>query len=205
MGWVMTGSAALTAFYMFRLYYKIFWGSAWKPGRGASPPHESPLAMTIPLVFLAAVTCVAGFIPFGEFVSSNGHVYHIELNTTVAITSVIVALLAIGLATWMYIRPAQPVAESLAKHFSGLHKAAYNRFYIDEVYQFVTHKIIFGCISRPIAWFDRHVVDGFFNFLAWGAEATSEGIKGFQSGRIQQYAIVFLCGALALVLLLVWT
>lgn len=205
MGWVMTGIAALTAFYMFRLYYNIFWGDeAPRPGSHAVP-HESPLAMTIPLVFLAAVTCVAGFIPFGEFVSSNGHVYHIELNTTVAITSVIVALLAIGLATWMYIRPAHPVAESLAKRFSGLHKAAYNRFYIDEVYQFITHKIIFGCISRPIAWFDRHVVDGFFNFLAWGTEAVSQNIKEFQSGRIQQYAIVFLCGALALVLLLVWT
>lgn len=205
MGWVMTGIAALTAFYMFRLYYNIFWGGEAPRPSSHAVPHESPLAMVIPLVFLAAVTCVAGFIPFGEFVSSNGHVYHIELNTTVAITSVVVALLAIGLATWMYIRPAHPVADSLAKRFSGLHKAAYNRFYIDEIYQFVTHKIIFGCISRPIAWFDRHVVDGFFNFLAWGTEAVSQNIKEFQSGRIQQYAIVFLCGALALVLLLVWT
>ncbi len=50
--------------------------------------------------------------------------------------------------------------------------AAYHRFYIDEVYQFITHRVIFGCICRPIAWFDRHVVDGFFDFLAWGADAT---------------------------------
>ena len=52
----------------------------------------------------------------------------------------------------------------------GLWTAAYHRFYLDEVYQFITHRIIFGCICRPIAWWDRHVVDGFFNFLAWSAE-----------------------------------
>ena len=80
---------------------------------------------------------------------------------------------------------------------------AYHRFYIDEIYQFITHKIIFGCISRPIAWWDRHVVDGFFNFLAWSAEATSDEIRGLQSGRIQQYALVFLLGTLALILILI--
>lgn len=72
----------------------------------------------------------------------------------------------------MYARAKQPVANALARRFRGLWTAAYHRFYIDEVYQFVTHKIIFGCISRPIAWFDRHVVDGFFDFLAWSANAT---------------------------------
>ena len=77
-----------------------------------------------------------------------------------------------------------------------------HRFYIDEVYQFITHRIIFGCISRPIAWWDRHVVDGFFDFLAWGANATSDEIRGLQSGRIQQYTFVFLLGTLALILLL---
>ena len=109
---------------------------------------------------------------------------------------------AIALAAWMYARDRQPVADRLAATFSGLHRAAYRRFYIDEVYQFITHRIIFGCICHPIAWWDRHVVDGFFNFLAWGAEATSEEIRGLQSGRIQQYTFVFLLGTLALILLL---
>ncbi|WP_370526934.1 NADH-quinone oxidoreductase subunit L [Bacteroides sp. 51] len=217
MGWVMTGIAAMTAFYMFRLYYNIFWGrdpEAGRPGYhagGEAPqpgshaehhkPKESPFSMAFPLVFLAVVTCFAGFIPFGEFVSSNGQAYHIHLNTQVAVTSVVVALAAIGLATWMYMRPKQHTIR-MGTWQRRLAAAAYNRFYIDEIYQFVTHKIIFRCISTPIAWFDRHVIDGFFDFLAWGAEAASQGIKTFQSGRIQQYAIVFLCGTLALVLLL---
>ena len=203
MGWVMTVIAAMTAFYMFRLYYGIFWGKENKELHAHHTPHESPLAMTFPLMFLAVVTCGAGFIPFGHFISSNGESYSIHLDPSVAITSVVIAIISIAIATWMYKNAKQPVADSLAKRFKGLHKAAYNRFYIDDIYQFITHKIIFRCISTPIAWFDRHVVDGFFDFLAWATNATSDEIRGLQSGQVQQYAYVFLCGALALILLLV--
>ena len=210
MGWIMTVIAAMTAFYMFRLYYGIFWGSS-KPGQKSASdeshshqhtPHESPLAMTVPLMFLAAVTIVAGFIPFGHFVSSNGEAYTIHLDWGVAGTSIAIAVISIAVATYMYKGEKQPVADALARRFNDLWTAAYHRFYIDEVYQFITHRIIFGCISRPIAWWDRHVVDGFFDFLAWGANATSDEIRGLQSGRIQQYTFVFLLGTLALILLL---
>ena len=203
MGWVMTVIAAMTAFYMFRLYYGIFWGKENKELHAHHTPHESPLAMTFPLMFLAAVTCGAGFIPFGHFISSNGESYSIHLDPSVAITSVVIAIISIAIATWMYKNAKQPVADSLAQQFKGLHKAAYHRFYIDEIYQFITHKIIFRCISTPIAWWDRHVVDGFFDFLAWATNATSDEIRGLQSGQVQQYAYVFLCGALALILLLI--
>ena len=205
MGWVMTVIAAMTAFYMFRLYYGIFWGKENKELHAHHTPHESPLAMTFPLIFLAAVTCIAGFIPFGTLVSSNGEAYHIHLDATVAVTSVLIAILSIAIATWMYARSSQPVADKLGKRFKGLHTAASHRFYIDEVYQFVTHKIIFRCISTPIAWFDRHVVDGFFDFLAWGTHATSDEIRDFQSGQVQQYAFVFLLGTLALIVTLLLT
>ena len=79
MGWVMTGIAGLTAFYMFRLYYNIFWGRENRELHAAHRPHEAPLTMTLPLVFLAAVTCVAGFIPFGKLVSSDGMPYTIHI------------------------------------------------------------------------------------------------------------------------------
>lgn len=159
--------------------------------------------MTLPLIILAAVTCVAGFIPFGRFISSDGTAYDIHLDWAVAGTSVAVAIAAIAMATYMYAGSRQPVADALARRFHGLWTAAYHRFYLDEVYQFVTHKIIFGCISRPIAWFDRHVIDGFFDFLAWSADATSDEIRGLQSGHVQQYVFVFLLGTLALILILI--
>ena len=202
MGWVMTAIAGLTAFYMFRLYYGIFWGAENRELHAAHKPHEAPLTMTLPLVFLAAVTCVAGFIPFGEFVSSDGAPYVIHIDRSVAAVSLCVAAAAIALAAWMYARDRQPVADRLAATFSGLHRAAYRRFYIDEVYQFITHRVIFACISTPIAWFDRHVVDGFMNLLAWGANGAAWLIRDMQSGSVQRYCIWFLGGALGLTIFL---
>ncbi len=203
MGWIMTIIAAMTAFYMFRLYFGIFWGTENKELHAHHTPHEAPLSMTIPIIVLAAITCVCGWMPFGQFVSSNGEAYHIHLDPTVAVTSIVFAVAAILLATFIYSRDRQPVADALANRFSNLHKWAYHRFYMDEVYQFVTHRIIFACVSKPIAWFDRHVVDGFFNFLAWGTNSLSYAIRGFQSGRVQQYALTFFIGVLLVILILI--
>jgi NADH-quinone oxidoreductase subunit L len=200
MGWVMAVIAGMTAFYMFRLYYGIFWGT---PSENSDKHLHEAKVMTYPLIFLAAVTCVAGFIPFGHFISADGTAYTIHLEAQTVSTSIAIALIAIGLATLMYARPKQPVADALARRFNGLWTAAYHRFYIDDIYQFITHRIIFRCISTPIAWWDRHVVDGFFNFLAWATNTTSDEIRGLQSGQVQQYAYVFLCGALVLILMLV--
>ena len=202
MGWVMTFIAGLTAFYMFRLYWCIFWGKENKELHAEHRPHEAPLTMTIPLIFLAVVTLFAGWIPFGEFISSNGQAYHIHIDWKVATISLCVAAAGIALATWMYMREDRKVADGLATKFSGLHKAAYHRFYIDEIYQFITHRIIFACISTPVAWFDRHVVDGFFNMLATVTGKVSWGIRRMQSGYVQRYGIWFLGGALGLTVIL---
>lgn len=99
MGWVMTGIAGLTAFYMFRLYYGIFWGKENKELHAHHTPHEAPATMTVPLVVLAVITCVAGFIPFGDFISSDGEAYTIHLDGGVVAISLTVAIAAIALAT----------------------------------------------------------------------------------------------------------
>ena len=99
-------------------------------------------------------------------------------------------------------RPQQPVADMLEKKFKNLHTAASRRFYMDEVWLFVTKKVIFRCISTPLAWWDRHVIDQFFNFTAWGTHAAAEDIQDMQSGHVQQYAIWFLAGAIALTIIL---
>ena len=219
MGWLMTGIAGLTAFYMFRLYYNIFHHTCHSEDckdeesvqqrshtdgnrffASLRMTHENP-SMTFPLIFLAIVTCVAGFIPFGEFVSSNGEAYVIHLDGRIATTSVIVALIAIGLATWMYFRP-NPVTDRLVKRFPILHTAAYRRFYMDEAWLFVTKKVIFRCISTPLAWWDRRVIDQFFNFTAWGTHATADEVQDMQSGHVQQYAIWFLVGVVVLTVIL---
>ena len=202
-GWIMTAIAAMTAFYMFRLYFGIFWGTENKELHAAHTPHEAPLTMTFPLMFLAAVTCVAGFIPFGEFVSADGCAYEIHLDSSIATTSIVIATASILLATYIYMGERQPVADTLQNKFFSLHRWAFKRFYLDEVYQYVTHRIIFARISKPIAWFDRHIVDGFFDFLAWGTNALGYQIRGFQSGSIQKYAFVFLLGTIILLFIMI--
>ena len=201
-GWIMTGVAAMTAFYMFRLYYGIFWGTENKEAHAHHTPHEAPWTMTFPLIFLSAVTILCGFLPFGHFVSASGQAYDIHLDTQIAITSVVIAVCSIALATYIYKGEQQPIADRLYKTFPRLHRAAYKRFYQDEIWQFVTHKIIFRCVSTPIAWFDRHIVDGTFNFMAWGANEAGESIRSWQSGDVRKYAIWFITGAVALTLIL---
>ena len=212
-GWIMTGIAAMTAFYMFRLYYGIFWGTENKEAHAHHTPHEAPLSMTVPLIVLSVITVgvgvyttLAGFLgwggSFGSFVTADGRDYTIHFDTQIAITSTVIALLSICLATYIYKGESQPIADRLYKTFPKLHRAAYKRFYQDEIWQFVTHRIIFRCISTPIAWFDRHVVDGTFNFMAWGANEAGESIRPWQSGDVRQYAIWFLSGAVALTLIL---
>ena len=212
-GWWMTGVAAMTAFYMFRLYFGIFWGTENKEAHAAHTPHEAPLTMTLPLIILCVITVgvgiyttLAGFLnwggSFGSFVTASGKDYTIHFDTKIAFTSTIIAICAIALATYIYKGEKQPVADRLYKMFPRLHRAAYKRFYMDEVWMFVTHKIIFRFFSRPIAWFDRHCVDGTFNFMAWGTNEAGESLRPWQSGDVRQYAVWFLTGSVALALIL---
>jgi len=200
LGATMSFIAGLTAFYMFRLYYSIFWG---KERKHEHTPHESPFVMAFPLVFLAVVTVFAGLIPFGHFVTSDRANYDIELDKMVAGISVLVAIISITIATIMY-RKESEVPKKLATSFSGLHRAASNRFYIDEVYMFITKKIVFNSISRPLAWFDRHVIDATMNGFAGTTQWVSLKIKGVQSGQVQQYAYVFLLGTLLITALILF-
>lgn len=148
-GWIMTGVAAMTAFYMFRLYYGIFWGTENKELHAHHTPHEAPLTMTIPLIVLCIITVgvgvyttIAGFAglggSFGSFVTANGQDYTIHFDLQVAATSTIIAILSICLATYIYKGEQQPIADRLYRTFPKLHRAAYKRFYMDEVYQYST-------------------------------------------------------------------
>lgn len=212
-GWIMTGVAAMTAFYMFRLYYGIFWGTENKELHARHMPHEAPLNMTVPLIVLCVITVgvgvyttIAGFAgwggSFGSYVTAAGTEYNIHFDTQVAATSTVIAILSIALATYVYKGEKQPIADKLYKMFPRLHRAAYRRFYMDEVWMFVTHKIIFRLVSTPIAWFDRHVIDGTFDFLAWSSNEAGESIRGWQSGDVRHYAVWFISGTVALTLVL---
>ena len=191
----LSAVAGMTAFYMFRLYYKIFWWN--NPDYGHHTPHEAPMTMTFPLIFLALVSIVAGFIPFGDLVTWNREALHTQIDWAVAGTSTAIAVIAIVLATVLYYKE-NAVPTKMADACRGLWTAAYKRFYMDELYQFITHKIIFACVSRPIAWFDRRIIDGTFDLLANVTNSASYAVRKLQGGTIQGYVWVYLVGAAVL-------
>ena len=191
----MSAVAGLTAFYMFRLYYRIFWWN--KPDYSHHTPHDCEWVMTVPLVILAVISCLAGFIPFGHFVTYNGENYDIHMNWGVAGPSIAIAVVGIALATVLY-RKENPMPDRLANSMKGLYRAAYRRFYMDELYMFVTQKIIFNVICRGIQWFDTHIIDNTWNRLANATNSISFAIRKLQSGSIQMYVWIYLVGALLL-------
>jgi NADH-quinone oxidoreductase subunit L len=192
--------AGLTAFYMFRLYYSIFWGHE---RHYHHTPHEAPLVMTIPLMILAFGSIFAGFLPFHHLVTSDGLGFDTHIDWMIAAPSILIGVVGIVVATLMYkTENSRPAA--VANTFSHLYRWSFRKFYIDEVYLFVTKKIIFNYISRPVAWFDRHIVDGTMNGIANLVVFCSFNIKGLQSGRVQQYGFVFVSGVIALVLIFVY-
>ncbi|MDD7405245.1 MAG: NADH-quinone oxidoreductase subunit L, partial [Bacteroidales bacterium] len=93
--------------------------------------------------------------------------------------------------------------EKMQNAVRGLWTAAYHRFYMDELYQFITHKIIFARICKPIAWFDRHIIDGTMDMFANVTNKVSVAIRGLQSGSIQAYILVYFVGVL-LIALITW-
>lgn len=192
--------AGLTAFYMFRLYYSIFWG---KETKYHHTPHEAPATMTIPLMILAFGSVFAGFLPFHNLVTSDGMPFEAHIEYAVAIPSVLIGLLGIGIATVMY-RKETLLPVRLASGFGHFYTWAFHKFYMDEVYLFMTKKVLFNYVSRPVAWFDRHIVDGFMNLIARVIEKSAYLIKDFQSGRVQQYGFVFISGTVALVIIFIY-
>jgi len=192
--------AGLTAFYMFRLYFSIFWG---RETQYHHEPHEAPATMTIPLIILAIGSAVSGFIPFSSLVTSDGKVFESEIELMIAVPSVLIGLLGIGIAFLMY-KKETALPDRLASTFKYSYKWAYNKFYMDELWLFVTKKIIFRFISEPVAWFDRHVVDATMNMIATVTQGISFRIRGFQSGQLQKYAFVFVTGAIMLAILFIY-
>ncbi|HMK02919.1 MAG TPA: NADH-quinone oxidoreductase subunit L [Ferruginibacter sp.] len=207
--WIALITSGLTAFYMFRLYFCIFWNQAPSPlERAGGEVHgehkgEGGFAMMMPLVLLAVGAAVAGFIPFGHFVSSDGTRLETEFHLQFSIAPVALGLAGILIAMWMYKKENNRPGK-VAASLGGLYKAAYHKFYIDEIYLFVTKKIIFNLIGRPAAWFDKNVVDGLMNATGNGTQKISEKIKRFQSGKVQQYAIYFLVSVIGLALLFIY-
>ncbi|HAY33150.1 MAG TPA: NADH-quinone oxidoreductase subunit L [Bacteroidetes bacterium] len=219
--WIIGAITALmTAFYMFRLLTLTFDGTP-RFDVHHKHPHESPSIMTIPLVVLAVLSVIGGFIGIPEvFSGSHGNLFHgwlapifkkAELklahygshsHTTELILmaiSVTGAALAIWFARKVYLQNPQ-FAVNTANKFKGLYKILFNKYYVDEVYDTTVVKPILKS-SESFLWkiADVKLIDGAVNGLAKVVENSSEYIRKIQTGVTQFYAVIMTLGiALAL-------
>ena len=195
--WTLWIVAGLTAFYMFRLYFGIFFNGKRDYEH---KPHESGLPMAIPLMILAVFSVFTGLIPFSEFISSDNKPFEMHIDMVVASLSVVAAIVGIVVAYTMYFKDSNKPAD-VAARLKGLYTASLNKFYLDEVWMFITKKVIFNCVSRPIAWFDRHVIDGTMDNIANVTQKASHRVRGLQSGQMQRYVAFLVAGTILITIL----
>ena len=195
--WTLWIVAGLTAFYMFRLYFGIFFNGKRDYEH---KPHESGLPMAIPLMILAVFSVFTGLIPFSEFISSDNKPFEMHIDMVVASLSVVAAIVGIVVAYTMYFKDSNKPA-AVAARLKGLYTASLNKFYLDEVWMFITKKVIFNCVSSPIAWFDRHVIDGTMDNIANVTQKASHRVRGLQSGQMQRYVAFLVAGTILIAIL----
>lgn len=186
----------ITSFYMFRLYFSIFWNKPIKQEH----IHEGNWLIKLPLLILIALVIVTGFIPFGNFVSANGKPLLLPIHMGFSVIPVLLALLGIVYAAILYFKESN-VPAGLESSFGLVYSTVKQKFYIDELYRFITHKIIFNGIGNASAWIDKQVIDKLVNVSAGITFSVSVAIKKLQSGKVQQYLLLFIVGILCLFVL----
>lgn len=211
------GVAALTAFYMFRMFFLAFHGSP-PPGAHAHAPKEPSAIVIVPLAILALFSVIAGFLGLPEYLGTNlldgflepsfryrhvpSHVagHAPELEYLLLGAAIVAALVGIGIAYWSYVKD-RALPDRLAGRFSALYQLVWRRFLVDELYDAVLVRPIHR-ISKSFLWqgIDVGVIDGLVNgtastMLAWG-----HVLKKIQSGYARIYAGWILFGAVLIVL-----
>ena len=195
MYWVGVVTAGMTAFYVFRSVFLAFFGTY----RGKAHPHESPLTMTGPLMILAVLSLAGGFIPLPHFLEPMFPKVLEESEKWLEYTAVGSGLLGIFLAYLFYV--ASPsLADAASKHFNGLHKLLYHKYYVDEAYDAtVVEPIVQG--SRSVLWkgFDTGIIDGAVNGIGHRAMNIGGALRRMQSGNIRSYAAWVVLGSIVVI------
>ncbi len=196
-------TAGLTAFYMTRAVWIAVLGHrrAKKKGHGKSQghdhAHDAPWAMKLPLIVLAFLAIISGFIGLPAFIAGS-HAEHMPMNYFVAGISTVVALSGIGLSTLFY-RNLMSSEDPLKKSLGGVYTFIVQKYYLDEIFIAIAN-FFQRAIANLLLWFDLNVV---IERGANGTAALTQGVGSFlrraQTGRVQNYAMVFGFGVVFLV------
>lgn len=190
-------TSGLTAFYMFRIYFLVFFNK-----KATEKKAHEPWQMALPLIVLTIGSVFAGYIPFGELVSANGLPFELHVSVQSSILPVSAALAGILVAALFYaVRNDRPAA--FAKGLGHFYRWAYHKFYVDAIYLFFAKQVMDKGFGGLFSYIDTHVIQGGLSGLADGTYSFSVLIKRMQSGRIQTYAFFFLGGILLMAILLI--
>lgn len=192
---IATITSGLTSFYMGRLFWTAFWG---KPS-SSDHAHESPVVMTAPLVFLAILSVIGGFIGIPGFLYPNAEHPHLNMNVALISSAVAVA----GLALSFLIYGKRPSSDPLEKKLGFLYPVLKNKYYFDTVYGWYVDRVQQG-FANALAWFEKTFIVRFGVHGATDiAQASGKALRTLQTGLVQFYAVIFVLGTMILYLILV--
>jgi NADH-quinone oxidoreductase subunit L len=219
-------AAGLTAFYMFRLVFMTFHGEFRINPKAKDHLHESPMVIVFPLIVLAFLSTVGGYIgipkvigdTFGgipnyfehwlapvfhfseEYVKASSHAtghHSVALEWGLMALSVVIALIGISIAFTMYVKN-RDLPARFTSAFPALHRAVYNKWYIDELYDFL---FVNPCKAfGNFLWkgFDVLVVDGIVNGVASIVKGWSGAFRYTETGYVHNYAFVMAASTIAI-------
>jgi NADH-quinone oxidoreductase subunit L len=218
-------AAGVTAFYMFRAVFMTFHGKSRVEPEAMKHLHESPSVMTTPLIVLAGLATVGGFlgIPMIEGVNvlhnflgptfeaahydfGHAEVHHHSVAVELGLMglSLAIAITGIGLAYYFYIKNTS-ARDRLYKTFGRIHKVVFNKYYVDEIYDAIfTNPII--AVSREMLHkvVDVIIIDGFVNGVGSFFLTLSDMVKRFQSGLVRNYALTMLVTSMMIIVYYIW-
>ena len=215
-------TAGLTAFYMFRLFYMTFHGQERMDEHTKAHLHEAPKSMTVPLVVLAVLAVIGGWVGMPHVLGFTNHFErwmepvmsqgaqvaeshalaaaggHAGAEIALMVASVALVLIAIFLARMFYNKRPE-LATNFREKLSGVHRILLNKYYVDEIYGAI--------LVRPVVYLslflwkivDVVFIDGLINGLATTYSDVSQYCRGVQTGRVRSYATLFVIGVVVLV------
>jgi NADH-quinone oxidoreductase subunit L len=214
-------TALLTSFYMFRLIFLTFHGKP-RYDEHKVHVHESPKSMLVPLMILAVLSLVGGWVAapafwggpdyfanflgpvFGAGESAAAESAAHALEIPLAGVAVFTAIVGFIVAFWLYLKqPGKP--EALAKSMKGAYTTLLNKYYVDELYA--------AAIVNPLMWLSTNVlwkvadvgaIDGTVNGIADTATAIGDSVRHTQSGNTRSYAVWVVIGALVIIAVIFW-
>jgi len=211
-------TALLTSFYMFRLIFLTFHGKP-RYDEHKVHVHESPWSMLGPLVVLAVLSVIGGWIAapalwggtdyftnflgpvFGSHEASEalGEAAAHSLEITLAVVAVVSALIGLAVAWWLYLSKPEK-ADGIAKSLKPAYTTLLNKYYVDELYAAVVVKPLLW-ISTNVLWkvADVAIIDGAVNGIAHETTALGDGVRHTQSGNTRSYAVWVVVGAIVII------